>query len=94
VSPIKHPCVVNALLIDPVDCRRIAVLRPDLSDIPKESFERRQSPDGDPYYRIHYTLEMSFDTVVSFRLRYDGERISRSRGQGAMLIDLDARQEC
>lgn len=91
---VKRPCVVNELLIDLVDCRCIAVLRPDLSDIPKESFERRQALDGDPYYRIHYTLQMSFDTVVSFRLRYDGERISRSQGQGAMLIDVDARQEC
>jgi hypothetical protein len=54
------------------DCRRIAMMKPDLSVVPRSSLEVRQSPDGE-FYRVEYTLEMSFDTVISFRLRHNGE---------------------
>lgn len=47
-------------------------MKPDLSVIPKASLEKRQSPEG-PYYKVLYQLEMSFDTTISFRLRYQGK---------------------
>ncbi|KAF2254078.1 actin-like ATPase domain-containing protein [Trematosphaeria pertusa] len=55
-----------------LDCRRIAIMKPDLSVIPKASLEKRQSPEG-PYYKVLYQLEMSFDTTISFRLRYQDQ---------------------
>ena len=47
-------------------------MRPDLSDIDKTQLERHVSPSGEPYYRVFYELEMSFDVVISFALRYEG----------------------
>ena len=53
------------------DCRRIAVLRPDLSVIPRTSFPKFQTTNGE-YYKVKYTLDMSFDTLISFRLCHKG----------------------
>ncbi|CZR65853.1 uncharacterized protein PAC_15753 [Phialocephala subalpina] len=45
----------------------------DLSNIPKSEFEEKYSPTGEAYYKVSYTLEMSFDTTIIFKLRHNGK---------------------
>ena len=43
----------------------------DLSKVPKEKFELVESSKGS-YYKASYKLEMRFEAMITFRLRYDG----------------------
>jgi hypothetical protein len=55
-----------------IDCRRIAIMRPDLSSIPRKSLPRGDSPRG-KFLTVQYELVMSFDTIIEFKLKYKGK---------------------
>lgn len=58
-----------------LDCLKIAILKPDLSVIPRQEFqEKRSFHSREKYYKVQYDLEMSFDTTISFKLRFNGKR--------------------
>ncbi|PVH69876.1 actin-like ATPase domain-containing protein [Cadophora sp. DSE1049] len=54
------------------NCKTIVTLKADLSTVPKSSFEVVSGSKGD-YYKIWYTIEMSFEAAISFRLIYQRE---------------------
>ncbi|KAH8587270.1 hypothetical protein B0O99DRAFT_642186 [Bisporella sp. PMI_857] len=49
------------------DCKAVAALKVDLSDLPKSDFELASSSKGE-YYKINYSLEMRFEAAIVFRL--------------------------
>ncbi|KAI9865467.1 MAG: hypothetical protein M1813_002357 [Trichoglossum hirsutum] len=53
------------------DCRVVATLKPDLSLIDRSGLQKFSSPAGE-YYKVSYQLEMSFETTISFKLKYKG----------------------
>ena len=56
------------------DCRVIATLKPDFSPINKSTLPKHLSPVGE-YYKVNYDIEIGFETMLSFRLRYQGRMI-------------------
>jgi hypothetical protein len=44
----------------------------DLSKIPKEKFEIVESSKGN-YYKISYQIEMRFEAMITFALKFDGK---------------------
>jgi hypothetical protein len=53
-------------------CKLHATLQSDLSSISPSAFELVSSTSGD-YYKISYELEMSFHTMLSFKLIFQGK---------------------
>lgn len=49
-------------------------MKPDLSWVPRRTLQRKSSPRGE-FYKVQYELVMSFDTMISFQLKYNGGRI-------------------
>ena len=54
------------------DCRLVAVVYPDLSKIKRSELPKIRNSAGEYYYKVSYSLEMSFDTMIHFRLKYKG----------------------
>jgi hypothetical protein len=57
----------------PLACRRIAIMKPDLSWVPRDRLARKYSPTKGDYYKVGYEIVMSFDTMISFQLKFQGE---------------------
>jgi hypothetical protein len=53
------------------DTKVVGTLVSDLSKIPKEKFEVTHSSRGS-FYKIWYQVEMRFEAMITFRLRFDG----------------------
>ena len=53
-------------------CRVVATLKSDLSGVPEHEFELVSGKQGE-YFKIKYTIELSFEATISFRLRFKGE---------------------
>jgi hypothetical protein len=62
----KPPYFINP------DTKVVGTLVSDLSKIPKEKFEVTHSSRGS-YYKIWFQVEMRFEAMITFRLRFDGE---------------------
>ena len=50
-------------------------MRPDLSWVPRQTLQRKSSPRGE-FYKVEFEIVMSFDTTISFQLKYNGGCIS------------------
>jgi hypothetical protein len=46
-------------------------MRPDLSWVPRQTLQRKSSPRGE-FYKVEFEIAMSFDTAISFQLKYNG----------------------
>ncbi|KAI9775604.1 MAG: hypothetical protein M1839_001005 [Geoglossum umbratile] len=61
-----------------LDCRKIGLLNPDLSRVPRTDFPRISSPAGD-YYKVSYEIVMRFDTVLEFQAKFQGRYLDPVR---------------
>jgi hypothetical protein len=46
-------------------------MKPDLSWVPRQTLQRKPSPRGE-FYKVEFEIVMSFDTTISFQLKYNG----------------------
>ncbi len=56
------------------DCKVLTTLKADLSSIPHSEFEIVSGDKGD-YYKISYSIEMSFEAAIGFRLVFKGSLV-------------------
>jgi hypothetical protein len=67
-----HRTENGKLTVVKTDTKVVGTLVSDLSKIPKEKFEVTHSSRGS-YYKIWFQVEMRFEAMITFRLRFDGE---------------------
>ena len=46
-------------------------MKPALSWVPRQTLQRKSSPRGE-FYKVEFEIVMSFDTMISFQLKYNG----------------------
>lgn len=71
-TPVIHVFFV-ILSVDILAIDRICRLRADLTTLPNTEFERRTSPDGRPYYKMYYSIRLTFRNSITFELIYKGK---------------------
>ena len=81
---MKLPLILGRLT---VDCKSLVALKVDLSSVPKSDFELVSSGKGD-YYKIHYSLEMSFEAAISFRLLVKGTCDRERKSRNSLMFSM------
>jgi hypothetical protein len=49
----------------------VAVLKADFSQVPSSEFEIVATSHGE-HYKVEYDIEMTFEAMISFKLKYKG----------------------
>jgi len=70
-----------------IDCHLVIVIPVDLSTIDRSQLPKLKNKAGDSYYKLSYSLEMTFDSMVHFRLKYK----DRAIGVETKYVEYDLR---